>query len=1756
MSLVPNSFSSPSEDILWRTTSHKLRGFGFATTLSHVRKKHEKVLNGYDVLHDIFTTGCHTGVRVSPFLAEESELRSVLTLHGLQSSATCTRDLRIALINHLLNGDCFGSKCLSPNHVIVDRTACMCIAEGFSSSLAITEHICKLLQNAVSTTVSTDSLLLVVTSVGCQGPYENRIQLRRRVLKSLEAFLTASREKSLHTSAVHSVDPFGDLFTGFENMPKPALMSIMDRHCISVGQRRHLSRDDMQSVIISHIADGHCVRSTPESRMAHLIGSQKIVRDPSSDIDISPIPCCEDFVRYVDMSPNICDIDTRVRTLTYMCNSLARKPMLRLLKDQCIVHDPTANLKILRYALKKHINKLKKTNRDATFVSRASRRHDDSIAAQWPSAIPQSLKDQLIDNFREETSSDHLQAYVCASCSESDFNFNKIEIEKSELDLSVLQVPSGHQSVMESMVHLDVTLKSQGILIDSRGVVTSESSTLLTLCKECHSHLRRGKIPPLSMANDMVIGDVPNELCNLTIVEEAMIARCRSKCWVLQLKAENQDISIPNTQRGLKGHVIIYPQRPEQLLSVLPPTVDDVCTPICVVFVGSHKPSQDWLRTQAKPLIVRRERVRTALLWLKAHNPLYHDVEIDLQALAAFPDNDILPVHVETVNSARELDVLTSRYDHGADPGQDNDMNQDSIQNAEEMSSDKMVFDSIVVTDIDGDATANQMRAAAMRHMKSKLGAYIQIPHSETPVNEFYHPELFPMTYPTLFPYGTGGFESLERKCIVSFKRQIKHYLSLADRRFQEHYSFLFSVFNILQRRSILLHTSLKVKGCSFDRFAAEFQGVSSQTIHAVCERLATGDQLNIRQMSREEQRIVKLMKEVNIITSNVAGSSASRVAMRNEIRSLIMEKGLPSFYITLNFADVYNPLVKFLAGDDINIDKLLPEEVPKFMDQSILVAKNPFVAARFFNIYMKAFIRSILRYDPSGIDKAGGIFGNVSAYYGCVEAQGRGTLHCHMIIWLDGSLNCDEIRDRVLSNDMEFQERLIHFIDDSISNEIPEVPDCEDSIPSDTYHPCSIRGLNGNTYRSNEAARQKDVCNLVRSCQSHRHSATCFKYWRGPPEPKECRFDLGAHRYRAQTEFDLKTGDLHMRCLDGLVNNFNRTILEAIRCNMDVKFMGSGPSTKAVIYYITDYITKAQLKAHVAYAALELTVKKLESTDLSDDETTIRAKKLLQKCAYSMISQQELSAPQVASYLLDLEDHFTSHTFQKLFWANFEQYINKIIPLPDPASIISSNIYNDNDNEHTAEDSESRDNSDESVDEDEVIVGVTSNGELIPRTSQITDYVQRGAALKNISLWEYTSCIEKITVRRCRRSRNDSKNNDNDLDYEDSRLDDLEDIDPENLEVLIDDTSRSRPKFSFHPTHPEFATHVQQIRHPGQRPITTTIGPSIVRRDQPENMIRYHRLMLMFFKPWTVPQDLKGNHPNYATAFQDHFPEGTRWSKIMNNMQILHECRDSRDDHFESRSRARQTHVADETARARHVEGDDFGEGISEDISLEILDHLHSLDECRSHQVGASQSSVTDCLKHAESGGLFNRNFTTGDTSFNTVESNNVLITAETNTYEMEWKHAYEARRQTWKNQLLSEHNSGIQINDTCSNIELTESFQNTSQIISLNGQESTPIIAENNSNNDVPMSDHSEYDIEHIIHQFTLNEEQQRAFKVIASHSLKDKNDQLRMFIGGPGGTGKSRVLDALREFFKSRNQSHRFRLASFTGVAAKNI
>jgi hypothetical protein len=91
-------------------------------------------------------------------------------------------------------------------------------------------------------------------------------------------------------------------------------------------------------------------------------------------------------------------------------------------------------------------------------------------------------------------------------------------------------------------------------------------------------------------------------------------------------------------------------------------------------------------------------------------------------------------------------------------------------------------------------------------------------------------------------------------------------------------------MFSLMPRRAILLHSSLKVKAHNFDSVASTLNTISADTIQNVCDCVALGDSKTFQ--NDDERRVLQLLKEVNVVVSNVAGSSASRVAMHNEIRA------------------------------------------------------------------------------------------------------------------------------------------------------------------------------------------------------------------------------------------------------------------------------------------------------------------------------------------------------------------------------------------------------------------------------------------------------------------------------------------------------------------------------------------------------------------------------------------------------------------------------------------------------------------------------------------------------------------------------------------------------------------------------------------------------------------------------------------------------------------------------------------------------
>ncbi|CAF1332311.1 unnamed protein product [Didymodactylos carnosus] len=106
----------------------------------------------------------------------------------------------------------------------------------------------------------------------------------------------------------------------------------------------------------------------------------------------------------------------------------------------------------------------------------------------------------------------------------------------------------------------------------------------------------------------------------------------------------------------------------------------------------------------------------------------------------------------------------------------------------------------------------------------------------------------------------------------------------------------------------------------------------------------------------------------------------------------------------------------------------------------------------------------------------------------------------------------------------------------------------------------------------------------------------------------------------------------------------------------MDIKFVWSGDDTKALVYYVTDYVTKSSLSFHDSLSLMIKATKNFEEKLLnSSNSVHERSRQLLLKIHNTLASQQELSGPQVASYILDFPDHYTTHEFQTLHLISIE---------------------------------------------------------------------------------------------------------------------------------------------------------------------------------------------------------------------------------------------------------------------------------------------------------------------------------------------------------------------------------------------------------------------------------------------------------------------------------------------------------------------
>ncbi|CAF1691507.1 unnamed protein product, partial [Adineta ricciae] len=104
-----------------------------------------------------------------------------------------------------------------------------------------------------------------------------------------------------------------------------------------------------------------------------------------------------------------------------------------------------------------------------------------------------------------------------------------------------------------------------------------------------------------------------------------------------------------------------------------------------------------------------------------------------------------------------------------------------------------------------------------------------------------------------------------------------------------------------------------------------------------------------------------------------------------------------------------------------------------------------------------------------------GGVLGPVKAYFGTVESQDRGSLHLHLLIWLDINIKPTDMKEKV--QDPNFRERLIAYLENIIKQDLDDFKDIEtqaESVPSSSH--TSSRLTTDSLYA---ALRTMDITNL-----------------------------------------------------------------------------------------------------------------------------------------------------------------------------------------------------------------------------------------------------------------------------------------------------------------------------------------------------------------------------------------------------------------------------------------------------------------------------------------------------------------------------------------------------------------------------------------------------------------------------------------------------------------------------------------------------
>jgi hypothetical protein len=708
-------------------------------------------------------------------------------------------------------------------------------------------------------------------------------------------------------------------------------------------------------------------------------------------------------------------------------------------------------------------------------------------------------------------------------------------------------------------------------------------------------------------------------------------------------------------------------------------------------------------------------------------------------------------------------------------------------------------------------------------------------------------------TFPTLFPYGQGGFET-GQTVVVPYEAHVRWALQYEDKRFRKDPHFPFQVFGVCQKRQVCRASVLQIKKRSYAQHLNILSTITAQD-------LTKASQEETRGVPFSNPAVRILRRQLTAVKTKVQGSDESRISIRSKIWGTNLLHNPPTLWITINPSDTQDPIAQVMAGADIDLDQFCKTAGPDGADRASNMASDPYAAAKFFHFIIETVLEVLLGFHVSRMKKftrKEGIFGSVKSYVGTVEAQGRGSLHLHLLLWLTGAPTSGELK--LALTDLQFREKVKKYIKSTIRADLGSAGTTEVLAMRKVDAVSYSRPLDPRTV-ADATIMETTEMELARATQFHQCSPTnCLKIVKGRTVCKRrAPFPLAPDHW-----VDSKGGWGPKR-LCGFMNNWNTPLLLALRANHDTKLIMSGPETKTLTWYITNYAAKKQQRSSNVSALLAKRVAFHTAEERRRNDLRDVNKRLIQRCANTLTRDREFSGPEIISYLMGWGDRFESHQYVPIYTDAIVAGVKERFPgLKNPGCPQTEVEHRPGSN--------SAGNPPSTAANDGCSHIITMVSGVMTMKDQLHEYMFRGESLDEMNLLAFV------------------------LDTYDAKADGDEGPGPQSETTNMHTRCSGRLRNHRVPYRQGFnrVGRCRVFRTAGHESLPHLVGRWLPRNDRPNERELYCASILALLKPWTDLSDLKTDVETFEQAFQRFLINSDKTNKdIIENIQYYYECYD-----------------------------------------------------------------------------------------------------------------------------------------------------------------------------------------------------------------------------------------------------------------------